>query len=104
MSLGSIAISWRSHKQSIPTDSTTEVEYVAVVETTEMIVWLRKIIEDLQEKQIQPTPLLIDNTFAIQLTRNPKFHDRTKHINTKIHLIRYYVEAKTIQLKHLISC
>ena len=34
------------------------------------------------------------------MEKNPKFHDRTKHINTKYHLIRYHVEAKTIQLKH----
>lgn len=29
MSLGSRAVSWRSCKQSVPTDSTTEAEYVA---------------------------------------------------------------------------
>ena len=34
------------------------------------------------------------------MEKNHKFHDRTKHINTKYHLIRYHVEAKTIQLKH----
>ena len=44
------------------------------------------------------TPLFVDNTFAIQLAKNPKFHDRTKHINTKYHLIRHHVEAKTIHL------
>jgi hypothetical protein len=42
------------------------------------------------------TPLFVDNTSAIQLAKNPKFHDRTKHINTKYHLIRHHVEAKTI--------
>eukprot|EP00253_Pinus_taeda_P002832 PITA_02832 len=47
MSLGLGAVSWRSFKQSIPTDSTTEVEYVAAVEATKEIVWLRKILEDL---------------------------------------------------------
>jgi hypothetical protein len=89
---------WRSHKQSVPTDSTTEAEYVAVAEATKEIVWLRKILEDLQEKQVHSTPLLIDNTSAIKLAKNPKFHDRTKHINTKYHLIRHHVEAKTIHL------
>eukprot|EP00253_Pinus_taeda_P036432 PITA_36432 len=77
----------KSHKQSVPTDSTTEAKYVAATEATKEIVWLRKILEDLQVKQVHSTPLMIDNISAIKLTKNPKFHDRTKHINTKYHLI-----------------
>eukprot|EP00253_Pinus_taeda_P035668 PITA_35668 len=61
---------------------------------------LRKILEDLQVKQVQSTPLMIDNTSAIKLAKNPKFHDRTKHINIEYHLIRHHVEAKTIHLHH----
>eukprot|EP00253_Pinus_taeda_P002554 PITA_02554 len=61
---------------------------------------LRKILEDLQVKQVQSTPLMIDNTSAIKLAKNPKFHDQTKHINIKYHLIRHHVEAKTIHLRH----
>ena len=98
LSLGSVAVSWRSCKQSVPVDSTTEAEYVAAAEATKEIVWLRKILEDLQEKQENSTPLLINNTSAIKLAKNPRFHDRTKHINTKYHLIRHHVEAKTVHL------
>eukprot|EP00253_Pinus_taeda_P027800 PITA_27800 len=87
MSLGSGAVSWRSCKQSIPANSTTEAEYVATAEATIEIVCLRKILKDLQVKQVQSTPLMIGNTSEINLAKNPKFHDRTKHINTKYHLI-----------------
>jgi hypothetical protein len=38
MSLGSIVVSWRSHKQSVPTYSTIEAEYVAPAKTTNEIV------------------------------------------------------------------
>eukprot|EP00253_Pinus_taeda_P008770 PITA_08770 len=75
-SLGSGAVSWRSRKQSVP-----------AAEATKEIVWLKKILEDLQVKQVQSTPLMIDNTSAIKLAKNPKFHDCIKHINTKYHLI-----------------
>eukprot|EP00253_Pinus_taeda_P026117 PITA_26117 len=78
MSLGSGPVSWRSRKQSVPADSTIEEEYVVAAEATKEIVWLRKILEDLQVKQVQSTPLMIDNTSAIKLAKNPKFHDRTK--------------------------
>ena len=54
---------------------------MAAAEAIKEIVWLRKIMEDLQEKQMHST-LMIDNTFAIKLAKNPKFHDRTNHINT----------------------
>ena len=47
MNLGSAAITWRSRKQSVPADSTTEVEYVAAAQATKEIIWLRKIPEDL---------------------------------------------------------
>eukprot|EP00253_Pinus_taeda_P011730 PITA_11730 len=100
VSLGSGAVSWRSRKESVPADSATELEYVAAAEATKEIVWLRKILEDLQVKQVQSIPLMIDNTSAINLAKNPKFHDRTKHINTKYHLIQHHVEAKTIHLRH----
>ena len=62
MSLISGAISWRSCKQSVLADSTTEAEYVGVAEATKEIAWLRKILKDLQVKQVQSTPLMIDNT------------------------------------------
>eukprot|EP00253_Pinus_taeda_P001630 PITA_01630 len=45
MSLGSGAVSWRSCKQSVLADSTTEAEYVAATEATKEIVWLKKILE-----------------------------------------------------------
>ena len=72
MSLGSGAVSWRSCKESVPADSIIEAEYVAAVEATKEIVWLKKILEDLQVKQVQSTPLMIDNTSAIKLAKNPK--------------------------------
>ena len=98
--LGKRLVTWTSKKQTCTLQSTEEAEYVAAAQATKEIVWLRKILDDLQETQTTSTTLFVDSNSAIQLAKNPKFHDRTKHINTKYHLIRYHVEAKTIQLKH----
>ncbi|XP_059066397.1 secreted RxLR effector protein 161-like [Cryptomeria japonica] len=87
MYLGSIVISWRSKKKSVPAASSSESQYMTAFEATQEILWLRRIIEDLQTPQISSTPLFIDNQSAIKMAKNPVFHDRTKHINTKIHLI-----------------
>ena len=55
-------------------------------EATKEIVWLRKILEDSQEKQVNST-LLIYNTYEIKLAKNLIFHGGTKHINTKYQMI-----------------
>lgn len=75
MSLGSTVVLWRSCKQLVPVDSTTKAEYVAAAKATKEIVWLRKILEHLHEKQENSTPLLFDDTSAINLAKNPRFHD-----------------------------
>ena len=52
MSLGSGVVSQRSCKQLVPTDATIEAEYVAAAEATKETVWLKKILEYLQVKQV----------------------------------------------------
>jgi hypothetical protein len=69
-------------------------------DATKEIAWLKKILEDSQEKHVNATPLLIDNSFTIKLAKNPRFHDRTKYMNTKYCLVRHHVEVKTIPLTH----
>ena len=75
MNLGSAPITCISQKQSVPTDSTIEAEYVAALQATKEIIWLHKILEYLHKKQMTSTPLFVDNTSVIQLAENPKFHD-----------------------------
>ena len=85
---------------TVPADSTTKEEYLVAAEAIKEIVWLRKILENLQEKQMHSTLLMIENTSVIKMAKNPNFHDRVKLINAKYHLIRHHVEAKTIHLRH----
>ncbi|GJT93061.1 retrotransposon protein, putative, ty1-copia subclass [Tanacetum coccineum] len=39
-----------------------------------------------------------DNQGAIHLSRNHVFHERTKHINVRYHIIREVLEAKTVEV------
>ena len=75
MNLGLTTITWRSRKQYVTSDSTIEAEYVTAAQATKEIIWIRKMLEEFQEKQVTSTALFVDNTFAIELAKNPKFHD-----------------------------
>ena len=41
------AVGWKSSKQSIVADSTTEVEYIAASEAAKKVVWMKKFIMEL---------------------------------------------------------
>ena len=45
--------------------------------------------------------ILCDNQSGIQLSENPIFHDRSKHIDIKYHFIRDMVQRGTIRLDHI---
>lgn len=47
-------------------------------------------------------PLLrVDNKSAISLMKNPVHHDRSKHIDVKLHVIRDYAQSGQIEVKFI---
>lgn len=85
--LGSTTIAWCSKKQPITGLSSTEVEYVSATSAACEAVWLRRLLDDLNEKVTGPTIIHCDNKSAISITKNPSLHGRTKHIGTRFHFI-----------------
>ena len=43
----------------------------------------------------------IDNEFAIALSKNPVFHDRSKHIDVRYHFIRECVEDGRVKTESI---
>ena len=65
--LGGVAVSWRSIKQSCIVDSTMEAEYVDASEATKEVVWLRKFLMELGvlAKVVDPMILYCDNSGVV---------------------------------------
>jgi len=96
--LGSSAFTWSSKKQQIVTLSTCEAEYVAATSSVCHAIWLRKLLKELHMRQEDAMAIFLDNKSALALAKNPVFHDRNKHINTRYHFIRKCI-VKEVQLK-----
>ncbi|XP_047326536.1 secreted RxLR effector protein 161-like [Impatiens glandulifera] len=79
-------ISWKSQLQSIVALSTTESEYVAATEAFKEAIWLRAVLSEIGflDKNVV---VFSDSQSAIQLYKNPVFHDRTKHIDVRWRLL-----------------
>ena len=60
-SMGSSMISWFRRKQSCVALSTAKVEYVAACSASCEVVWLRKILSDLFDLQLDATCIYCDN-------------------------------------------
>ena len=98
--LAGSTISWRSQKQQAVALSTTEAEYISISSATQEAIWLRRLISSLGFDCKKATVLFEDNQGAIALSKNPKGHSRTKHIDIKYHFIREAVSKKEIELAH----
>ncbi|KAL0402493.1 UNVERIFIED_CONTAM: Retrovirus-related Pol polyprotein from transposon RE1 [Sesamum latifolium] len=85
---GENAISWCSRKQLIVTLSTCELEYVATTTGACHAIWLWRLLSVLYFAQDGATKIMVDKKSAIALAKNPVFHDRSKHIDSRFHFIR----------------
>ena len=88
--LGKSMFCWNSKKQLVVAHSTVEAEYIVAYVAAKQLIWLRKMLSDLDCNQQNPTELFCDNTSAITISKNYVFHDKTKHIKIKFHVVRRF--------------
>ena len=100
-SLGSAAVSWFSRKQKSVALSTAEPEYMATSLASCKALWLCKLLVNLFGQELRPTVIYYDNQICIQLSENPVFHDRSKHIEIMYHFIRDYVQRGVVTLQYI---
>ncbi|GAU46899.1 hypothetical protein TSUD_296780 [Trifolium subterraneum] len=95
--LGSSIISWSSKKQAIVTLSTTEAEFVAAASCACQSIWLRRVLEQLRQKQ-GCIKIHCDNSSSIKLSKNPVMHGRCKHIDARYHFLRDLTKENVVEL------
>jgi len=101
--LGSSPIAWKSKKQAAVSRSSAEAELRALATTTAEIVWLRWLLTDFGISCDAATPLLCDNTGAIQIANDPVKHELTKHIGVDAFFTRSHCNQHTIALQYVPS-
>ncbi|KAK8640338.1 hypothetical protein V6N13_008094 [Hibiscus sabdariffa] len=89
-----------SSKQDTVADSTTENGYIATSEATKEAVWIKKFISELG---VVPSisdakELHCDNNGAIAQAKEPKSHQRSKHILRRFHLIREIIDRGDVEI------
>ena len=88
--IGSALVSWHSKKQNSVALSTTEAEYISADSCCAQILWMKQQLSD-YGIFLDHIPIKCDNTSAINLSKNPVQHSRTKHIEIRHHFLRDHV-------------
>ena len=73
-----------------------------MAESVKEAIWLRCLLHNLGFPYKLPTWIFSDNQGAIQLlVKNPKYHKRTKHIETKYYLIPGKYDQQHIKVLYI---
>ena len=84
-------------------DSICEAKYVAASDAAKEVVWLRKFIIELRvaPSLVGPVLLYCDSFGAIAQAKEPKAHQRMKHILHRYHLIRKIMDRGDVDLQKI---
>uniref|UniRef100_A0A803QGP3 Retroviral polymerase SH3-like domain-containing protein n=1 Tax=Cannabis sativa TaxID=3483 RepID=A0A803QGP3_CANSA len=80
--------------------SSTEAEYMAATEAIKEVVWLKGLAKEMGFKTDNIT-VFCDNQSALHLMKNPLFHERSKHIDIKMHFIMNVISSKEVQVQKI---
>jgi len=78
-----------------------EAEYVAAFKAARESTWLRMLLQGIDHPMDEPTPLLCDNTAAINLSEDPLLHHRVKHVDIKYHFLRERVQSNELDIQYV---
>lgn len=98
--LNGYTINWKATLQNVVALSTIEAEYTAAAEAVKESIWLRGMVTELRFKQEQVL-VHCDNHSAICLSKNQVHHERTKHIDIKLHFLRLEVSKGVVKLEKI---
>ncbi|GJV61668.1 hypothetical protein Tco_1467768 [Tanacetum coccineum] len=100
--MGYCLTSWFSKKQTALAISTTEAEYVSARKACQQALWKKQALIDYGIR-LDDVPIMCENKGAIDLSKNPVQHSRTKHIEIRHHFLRDNVQKGNISIDKVAS-
>eukprot|EP00253_Pinus_taeda_P018698 PITA_18698 len=99
--LGSTAVSWYSRKQRSVVLSSAEAKYMVASQAACEAIWMQKILVGFFGQRMDPTVIYRNNQSCIKLSKNPIFHDRSKHIDIRYHHLQDCVVKRIMLLLYV---
>ncbi|GEM05984.1 copia-type polyprotein, partial [Rhodotorula toruloides] len=95
------AVSWSSKLQPRVTASLTEAEYLGLSHACKETVYLTQLLGELGFPAEGAAVLYGDNQGANALSKDPQFHNRTRHLRLTEHFVREQVQDGSICVEYI---
>ncbi|GJY13199.1 putative RNA-directed DNA polymerase [Tanacetum coccineum] len=83
--------------------SSAESEYRCLASTTCKVIWVIKILKYLGVEGLLPAHLYYNSSFTISISGNPVFHEKIKHFEIDLHLVREKVGNGVVKVLKVAS-
>ena len=95
------AVSWCSKRQKSTSQSSCEAEYVAAAQAAMEVAWERAFMEELGHSWEVAIAIGSDSQSAMKLADDPVYHEKSKHIDIKVHYIREQIEKGEVEFVYV---
>ncbi|GJS09947.1 integrase, catalytic region, zinc finger, CCHC-type containing protein [Tanacetum coccineum] len=90
-----------NHIESDDDKSSVEAEYRSMASATCEVIQLSNLLGDMGVKGLLPVVLYCDNSSALQIAVNPVFHEKSKHFEIDVHLVKEKVASGVIKTENI---
>ena len=91
-------VTWKSKKQKVVALLSAEAEFRGIAKGITKVLWIRKLLGELNFSQKGACNLYCDNKAAISISGNPVQHDWTKHVEINIQFIKEKLDKRIVCL------
>nr|GFA20348.1 hypothetical protein [Tanacetum cinerariifolium] len=100
--MGCCLTSWTAKKQMALAISMTEAEHVFARKACQQALWMKQALID-NDLRLDDVSIMCDNKGAIDLSKKPVQHSRTKYIEIRHHFLYYNVQKGNIFIENVAS-
>eukprot|EP00965_Chrysotila_dentata_P166186 5486817-Pleurochrysis_carterae.AAC.2 len=98
---GGAAVSYGSKCQHCFSLSSTEAEIVAASHTAAEVIYLRGLLAEMGVEETRATPVYVDNSGAVELSKEWRSCQRSRHVDRRDLKVREYVAHGNIEVRKI---
>eukprot|EP00965_Chrysotila_dentata_P007322 237226-Pleurochrysis_carterae.AAC.1 len=98
---GGAAVSYGSKRHHCISPSSTEAEIIAASHTAAEVNYLRCLLAEMGREETRATPLYVDNSGAVELSKERHSCQRSRHVDRRDLKVQEYVAHGNIEVRKI---